>query len=305
MKYKVGVDGGATKTECILVDEAGVVVARHLAPGCNPNVIGAEAARPMATEALGRIHAAIPGGGDGARVSATLLCMAGPLEFWRQFADGLADFGRAMAVDDSLPVLELATGGGPGIVLHSGTGSFVAARGPGTADRGAPPPFAGVHYAGGLGWRFGDEGSAYDLGRRAVARALLELQGWEEESGLGGLLRRHTGLGDAASITRHLYAVPSPNTHVAALASGVLELAAAGDAAALEVAVGSAAALLGLAVRVSGMLFPNGAPGAGLSGPILTHPVVMPELIRRAPFLLRAVAGQPIDGVRALLAGIR
>ncbi len=303
MNYKIGVDGGATKTECILVDEGGGVVRRHLAPGCNPNVIGAEAARRIATEALSSLRAGVPGV-DG-RVSATLLCMAGPGEFWGEFAAGLADSGRVFAVDDSLPVLELATGGGPGIVLHSGTGSFVAARGPAPASGRAPPPFAGVAYAGGLGWRFGDEGSAYDLGRRAVARALLELQGWEAESGLGALLRTHTGLGDAAAITRHLYAHPSPNTHVAGLASGVLGLAAAGDPAALEVALGSTGALLGLAVRVAGMLFPDGAPGAGLSGPILTHPAVMPELIRRAPFPLRAVAGQPIEGVRALLARIR
>lgn len=303
MTYRVGVDGGATKTECIAVDETGAVAARHLAPGCNPNVIGADAARRIATEALSSVRAAIPG--PDARISATLLCMAGPVEFWGGLADGLTGFGRAIAVDDSLPVLELATGGGPGIVLHSGTGSFVAARGPAAVPGDAPPPLAGVHYAGGLGWRFGDEGSAYDLGRRAVARALLELQGWEEESGLGSLLRRHTGLPDAAAITRHLYANPSPNTHVAALAPAVLELAGAGDPAALGVALGSAGALLELAVRVAGMLFPNGAPAAGLSGPILTHPAVMPELIRRAPFPLRAVAGQPIDGVRALLAGIR
>ena len=31
-----------------------------------------------------------------------------------------------------------------------------------------------MHYAGGLGWRFNDPGSGYDLGRRAIARALLD-----------------------------------------------------------------------------------------------------------------------------------
>ena len=46
-----------------------------------------------------------------------------------------------------------------------------------------------IHYAGGLGWRFGDPGSGYDLGRRAITRALLELQGWLPPSRLppGGL----------------------------------------------------------------------------------------------------------------------
>ena len=72
-------------------------------------------------------------------------------------------FGKVVACDDSRPVLELATGGKPGLVLHAGTGSFVAAQAPdGT-----------LHYAGGTGWRFGDPGSGYDLGLlRAVTNAV-------------------------------------------------------------------------------------------------------------------------------------
>ena len=38
--FQIGVDGGATKTECILVDAAGTIVARYLAPGCNANITG-------------------------------------------------------------------------------------------------------------------------------------------------------------------------------------------------------------------------------------------------------------------------
>lgn len=300
MNFRIGVDGGASKTECILVDRMGSVVRRRVAPGSNPNVIGADAARAVVLEALSSLLSGLPGAGTEGAVEATLLCMAGPMELWRAFAAGLSGFGRAVAVDDSLPVLELATGGGPGIVLHAGTGSFVAARGPRTG----PSPLDPVRYAGGLGWRLGDEGSGYDLGRRAIARGLLELQGWEAPSGISALLREHTQLQDAAAITRHFYTESSSNAHVAGLAPGVLALAGAGDAGALEVAVGSTCGLLDLAVKVSKKLFPDGAPGAGLSGPILTHPAVMPELIRRSPFPLRAVAGQPVEGVRRLLARV-
>ena len=49
--YRIGVDGGGTKTECILVDAAGKIVARHLAAGCNPNVVGPEQARLIVTDA--------------------------------------------------------------------------------------------------------------------------------------------------------------------------------------------------------------------------------------------------------------
>ncbi len=52
MTYKIGVDGGGTKTECILVDASGQIVARHIAPGCNPNVVGRDEATRIVTSAL-------------------------------------------------------------------------------------------------------------------------------------------------------------------------------------------------------------------------------------------------------------
>ena len=52
MNFKIGVDGGGTKTECILVDQRGEIVARHFAPGCNPSQVGPERARAVLIEAL-------------------------------------------------------------------------------------------------------------------------------------------------------------------------------------------------------------------------------------------------------------
>jgi N-acetylglucosamine kinase-like BadF-type ATPase len=295
MTYRIGVDGGATKTECLLVDESGAVVLRHLAPGCNPNVMGAEAAERAVAGAL---SALLAGAGPGEiRIASTLLCMAGPLEFWRGFAARRTDLGRILAVDDSLPVLELATEGGPGLVLHGGTGSFVAAR---TGS----DLLGGAHYAGGLGWRLGDPGSGYDLGRRAIARGLMELQGWLPPSGFGALVRGHTGLADAAAITRQLYADPSPNARMAGLASRVLDLASGGDPAAAEIVAASVTELLGLAERVAAGLFPGAAMGslrAGLSGPILTHPFVLTFAIQNSDLALRPVSGSPAEGVRRML----
>jgi N-acetylglucosamine kinase-like BadF-type ATPase len=300
MIYKIGVDGGATKTECILIDESGAVVSRHLAAGCNPSVVGTDAARRITAEALGALLKKASAENPPARIGAALLCMAGAREFWREFAAGLSDFGQVLAADDSLPVLELATGGGPGLVLHAGTGSFVAART--HSDL-----VAGAHYAGGLGWRFGDSGSGYDLGRRAIGRGLLELQGWAAPSGLGALLRGHTGFADAGAITRHFYSAPHPNPLIAELAPAVLNLAAEGDSAALALVLDSTGELLDLAMRVAKKLFPGTPAGGlrtGLSGPILNHPVARSALARRSSLALHPVEGAPIEGVRRLLGRI-
>jgi N-acetylglucosamine kinase-like BadF-type ATPase len=291
MAWKIGVDGGGTKTECILVDPSGAVAARHTGPGCSPSLVGKARAREIASGALGAVRA----GHRAGAVSATLLCMAGSPAFWKEFCEGLTGFGKASAVDDSLPVLELATRGSPGVVLHAGTGSFIAAR----------TPDGAAHYAGGMGWRFGDEGSGYDLGRRAVARALMELQGWAPPSGLGPIVRRHTGQSTAAAVADFFYRDPSSNTGVAVLAPDVLRLAGEGDAAAGRAVSESVWELLRLAVSVTDQLFPGKRPEpfrAGVSGHILNHPFAYQALSSKAPFPLARVTEPPIEGVRLLLA---
>jgi N-acetylglucosamine kinase-like BadF-type ATPase len=291
MSWKIGVDGGGTKTECILVGPSGEVAARHTGPGCSPSLVGAERAREIASKALRELR----GGHPSAEISTTLLCMAGSRALWREFGEGLTGFGRTSTVDDSVPVLELATRGAPGLVLHAGTGSFVAAR----------TPDGAVHYAGGIGWRFGDEGSGYDLGRRAIARALLELQGWSEPSGLGPLVRERTGHSTAAAVAGYFYGDPATNNGVAALAPDVLLLAGTGDAAAGQAVSASVLQLLSLAISVTGQLFPGTLPDtfrAGVSGHILNHAYSYKVLATHAPFPLARVTEPPIEGVRLLLA---
>ena len=297
MNFQIGVDGGGTKTECILVDARGTIAARHLAPGCNPSIVGAEQARLIVTDSLCTLRDQARAQDAKAVIVGTRLFMAGASGFWQEFAASLNDFGRLRADADSLPVLELATDGAPGLVIHAGTGSFVAARGPDGA----------VHYAGGIGWRFGDPGSGYELGRRAVARALLELQGWQPRTRLATLVRDHTQLGDEADagiVTRFFYQHGEPNRVVAALAPAVLRLAAEGDSTALALVTDSAAELLAVAVRVAKKLFPDtplDTLRAGLSGALLIHPVVADSLAPRAPFALTPITDSPIEGVRRLL----
>lgn len=293
--YRIGVDGGGTKTECILLDASGNIVARHLAPGCNPSVAGPEQARLIITDALCQLVQSAIGNRPSA-IQHTHIYAAGNRAWWQETAASLTGFGQVFTADDSWPVLELATHGKPGLVLHGGTGSFVAAR----------APDGSVHYAGGIGWRFGDPGSGYDLGRRAIGRALLELQGWAPASRLGPTVRDHTQLvdPDAAAITRFFYYHAEPNRQIAALAPAILRLAAEGDHTAHQLVVESVTELLTLATRVAAKLFPDTALDtlpAGLSGPILTHPVVQTALGSRTPLALAPVEGAPIEGVRRLV----
>ena len=298
MTFRIGIDGGGTKTEGILIDAAGDIVAREIVGGCNPNVAGPDTARRVVTQLLTTLRAQAALRDPHALLSHTHLYAAGNRGWWRETADTLSGFGTVFTADDSHPVLELATHGRPGLVLHGGTGSFVAARDPDGA----------VHYAGGLGWRFGDAGSGYDLGRRAIGRGLLELQGWAPLTPLGAAVREHTQLGDAvdaASVTKFFYQHTDPNRQIAGLAPAILRLAEDGDSVARDLVAGSVKEHLGLALQVVGKLFPGvdlATLPAGLSGPILTRPVVVAILAEAAGLKLVPVEGAPIEGVRRLLA---
>lgn len=286
--YKIGVDGGGTKTELILIDEAGEIVSRHIAPGSNPNIIGPENARAVLLDALGQLHRD--------PVSHTHLYMGGAPLFWREFGANLTDFGEVSTFDDSRPVLELATQGQPGLVLHGGTGSFVSARAPDNS----------IHYGGGFGWRFGDPGSGYDLGKRAIAAAIPELQGWGNSSRLGQLVRDHTKLPhpDSHQVLQFYYQTELPTRTIASLAPAVLHLAVEGDENAVKLVRESAQGLLDLAVSVATKLFPDSPLDevpAGLSGPIMTHPAVTTTLIPHSPLPLVPIKESPIRGVYNIL----
>ena len=297
--FQIGVDGGGSKTEGILVDPSGAIVARHRAPGCNPNVIGAAQSRRVLADTVNALLGAAPAG---AIVSDTHCYLAGTRTFGGDLASGIERAGQVTVNDDSLPILELATKGGPGMVLHAGTGSFVAARAPDGA----------VHYAGGLGWRFGDPGGGHDLGRRALARMLLEAQGWMPPSSLGRAVRAKakadSGNAEPAALARYYYQHPDPNGAIAAFGPEVLRLAAGGELEARRLVAESLWELVELARRVAARLFPGVARDsvlAGLSGPVLMHPAARAMFAAPAPLRLFPVEGTPIDGVHHLLVRIR
>jgi N-acetylglucosamine kinase-like BadF-type ATPase len=240
--------------------------------------------------------------------------MAGSPSFWREVAESLDGYGRVIAAPDSLPVLELATNGAPGLVLHAGTGSFVAARAPDSS----------VHYTGGLGWKLGDAGSGFDLGRRAIALALLELQAassWnrgnpaagspqlQHFSPLAEALRAHTGLTDYSANSRFFYTDPSANAVISGFAPRVLELAEQDCGPAQQVVADSVTDLARLADQVIHRLFSSSTTPlpCGVSGRILNSAAASFALRSLAaklrwPVTLTFITEPPSEGVRRLLA---
>ncbi len=158
----MGIDGGATKTICLLSDEG--VLSAGLSGPSNYITIGVEGARRAIEEAVTR---ALKGCQGIQRVDVAYLGMAGAegprgKRIFNDIMQGLGIAGRVFVDTDAAIAVAGATACKPGVVVISGTGSIAYG-----VNR-----FGERRRAGGWGYLLGDEGSGFDIGRRGLASAL-------------------------------------------------------------------------------------------------------------------------------------
>ena len=200
MRCVLGFDGGATKTECVLLNEAGTILASVRAGASNPGVVGFEGAIIEVKKAA---------------QAATFEARLNPDEISALCA-GIAGVGAAKALErmrallaaafpsvmmkvcTDLEIALAATGTGPAIVLIAGTGSAAIGRGVNGE----------VRRAGGLGPQVGDEGSARDVGKKAAAAAILERDRTGEETALGKQLKRQLGIANWREFENRVSSTP-------------------------------------------------------------------------------------------------
>ncbi|MBL4575610.1 MAG: ROK family protein [Opitutaceae bacterium] len=293
--YSIGIDGGGTKTDFILVDSSGKILAKQSTGGTNPSLFGRESVEEILRQTCTQLiaEAGIPHDS----IHRTLLCMAGPPRTWKSIATNLKGLGDVTSVDDSIPVVQLAVGDSSGLAIHAGTGSFVAAK----------DTEGNLHYAGGLGWRMGDPGSGLDLGRRGMNQAFLELQGWVHSTQLTSELQNYMGITNLQEIMEKIYVTSSdPNKLIGRFAPSVVTLATGGLPEALHILTKSIAPIITLAQQVAQKINLPSTCRCGLSGRLLSSPLGM-DLIKETlttsslQWDLRCVTEPPIEGIRQLL----
>jgi N-acetylglucosamine kinase-like BadF-type ATPase len=176
MDYVVGLDGGGTKTECILMDPAGKILARSFAGPSNPSRVGVESATREIEKAVDlTLREARVARNAIAALGAGLAGTGKPeMKERMQTSLGGAFPGAAVSIFTDLEMALAAAGEGPAIVLVAGTGSAAIGR---NAQ-------GQIWRTGGHGPLHSDDGSAYDIGSRAVARAMKE----REEQGTDSIL---------------------------------------------------------------------------------------------------------------------
>lgn len=222
----MGLDGGGSKTRCIIADLSGNLLARSTAGPSNPMTVGFEGAFKAIAEAIEEAtsHCGVR------KFRAACIGVAGidrpsACEEIRGNISALDLTERLLVVPDAAAALAGATGDSFGVVVVAGTGSIAY----------------GVNYdgetarAGGWGWMVGDEGSGYDIGRKALTAALRAYDKRSEETSLVEKLEAELGLGDLGELIDLLYVKGMKSHGVAALAPIVAQASEDGDMVAIRI----------------------------------------------------------------------
>ena len=181
MTIVIGVDGGGTKTLLVAVRRDASVSSFIREAGCNPfdhpgwrEVLGTLRSRAADLSAEAEAIAfGMPGYGEMA-------------EYSRRQDEEAAFFGARSTVvmNDVKVAYEGAFCGKPGVLLLAGTGSMAWACSSAGKDV----------RTGGWGHAFGDEGSAFWIGREAIARASRAIDGRSDASAFAEALFSHLEL---------------------------------------------------------------------------------------------------------------
>lgn len=252
MAYYLGIDGGGSKTTCVVGDGDSILATAIAGPSNIVRVGEAEARRSL--------HQAVEQACTVAGISAqqvTRTCVGaagvGSSEVSSILMRALAELlsTEVLVTGDMQIALEAAFPNAPGIVVIAGTGSIAYGRDAhGTSAR-----------AGGWGFAVSDEGSAHWIGRNAVAMLFRAYDLAKKETGSRSLLdlelfhvlQKSWNVASIDDLVRAANAIPAPN--FAALFPAILACADAEDHLSRQVLMRAAGELAQLASVIIPRLF--------------------------------------------------
>jgi glucosamine kinase len=254
----LGIDGGGSKTSCVVGNE-GYVLGRGLAGASNVVRVGEQRAREAIAAAVQQAckEAMV----EPLQITRSCIGIAGgaraeTAEVIQKIAKEIVS-GEMEIVGDMVIAMEAASGSGPGVVVIAGTGSIAYGRN--AAGQTAR--------AGGWGFAISDEGSAHWIGRTAVS-AVMKAQDEGQSAALLDALMKAWNVSTREQMVMAVNASPVPD--FAALFPVVL--AAEADPIAHDVLAQAGAELSTLAKAVIARLFrENQAVRVAMSGGVFRN----------------------------------
>lgn len=251
----IGVDGGGTKTVAWvapLAADAGTVFGRGLAGPGNPRAAGFETAQANIAAAIAAALADAKLPQAAAEAACFGLAGAGRVAEQDRIAAWAtqANIARRVRVTgDAEPILAAASPDHTGIALICGTGSLAWGRNA-----------AGeIARCGGWGYLLGDEGSAYQIAREALAAAMRASDGRGPATTLLSLLQQSLGVESPDQLIERVYSSEMSRERLAQLAAAVFS-AASRDTVAGQIIAKAAQELGELIVTLARQLHLEAAP---------------------------------------------
>ena len=245
----LGVDGGQSSTKALIGDHTGRILGAGTAGPCNHVDSAAEGRQKLARVVRECVDAAL----RQARLptdtvfEAACFGMSGGPDDKEQVLAATTPARRLLVTHDAAIALAGGTAGEPGIIVIAGTGSMAYGRN-----------HAGREMrAGGWGFIFGDEGSAFDIVRQALRAILRQEEGGGAPTALTPNLLQAAASTTANQMLHRFYTAEWPRHRIARLAPLVDQAAQQGDAIAQQVLEQAAQSLAGLALTVCSGLFPD------------------------------------------------
>lgn len=218
----LAIDGGATRTRAVVVDRDGRVRGRGEAGPANHLLADRAVVRQSLSDAIDRAL------GAASAPRSAVRCVAAGLAGVDDDGAGAEDVRPLLAgfdwaayaiVGDMVIAHVAALDGQPGVMALAGTGSAILGIGPDDVRA----------RIGGWGPLFGNEGSAYGIGQRALVAAAHAYDGLGPATALVDAITSRLGLRDFRDTLDAVYAANMGMTGIAALAPIVAGVAERGD----------------------------------------------------------------------------
>ncbi|HEV2715616.1 MAG TPA: BadF/BadG/BcrA/BcrD ATPase family protein [Terriglobales bacterium] len=289
----LGIDGGGSKTTCLVGDENSILGNGSDGPS-NVIRVGEIETRASLNDAIQQACAAA--GVSPARIHRTCVGLAGAARpeissVARRLLSEIVS-GEVEIVGDTITALAAAFGSGPGVIVIAGTGSIAYGRNAaGETMR-----------AGGWGFAISDEGSGHWIGRAAVTAAMRSL----DENGRSPLFERILETWKLESRDELVVAAnATPPPDFATLVPLVLSAADAGDVTACTILENAGAELAWVAKIVISRLFQGESrPRVAMSGGVFQNSALVREhfyKILRSAYAGVSISDDIVDPVRGAL----
>ena len=228
MGLYIGIDGGGTKTKCVLADDQLKIIASAQAGATNPFSVGINNSSEILFGLIQNVLKKV----GGSSVSSVVIGLAGAgiknnSEKLKKHLKSLAEqdgifLNRIKVLNDAEITLEGAFAGNAGIILIAGTGSIVLGKNNGGQ----------FFRVGGFGKIIGDEGSGYSIGRKGLQCISKNFDGRGGKTLLTKIVTKKFGINNNEELIAKVY---SSNFNVAGFAEYVIDAARLGDKTSREI----------------------------------------------------------------------